>query len=314
MIFHAKATHLARPPKAEVIKKWRWDREQTSAKIGTTAQSASTTFLRRHRLDSHRMIYIDRDIDARINELVSPLRPSRLAIDRKSAKHGAIEFTHQRSRPKQLAIIKDLSGSGKTTLAVQIALQRDRYYGICRAALEPDIDKIGEYLSAIGPDFALQELSIVDKPVVYVTDSLDEAVTLPHKKREVRALIESLKDLNEVASRFDLIGFPILIIFTIRDDFWREWESLFEGREAATFTRRFSYFTPFETERAIKTYSAAYEYEIAGDIGETASKVLSHPFTQLPQFGVNRSLEAAETLGIRPGTPRCGAKSARRLQ
>jgi hypothetical protein len=211
VIFYARSTYMSRAPNVEIIKKWSMDRDTTTKKVGQIGQALSATFLRRHRLPRHSSIYLRREVDKEIADLAASLRPSRLTqTERNDVRPDGSDVRRARARPTQFAIVKDLSGSGKTTLSVELALERERFFGAAKAALETDIDQLPAHLSRIGKDFGIRELQVADKPVVYAIDSLDEAATLPHKKNEIKALFKSVEELNRIASAYGMLAYPLL--------------------------------------------------------------------------------------------------------
>jgi len=279
MVFYGRATFASQVPDLNKVRRWTLDRDAIMKQVGQLSQAHSATFLRRHKLSRHGQVYLGRDIDKDIRDMAASLRPSRLSHDKRQHRRGDTSVEVRRARPDQVALIKDLSGSGKTTLSVELALERDRFFGMSKAALEADIDKLDDLLLRIAKDRGVRALTAVDKPIVYVIDSLDEASTVPQKRKEVRSLFEALRTLNEVAEEFGLIAFPILLVFTVRHDLWREWESYFEGRRAREFVRRFSIFSPIEAKEALDRYSKAYEFQIEGELDSDTSLILSHPFS-----------------------------------
>lgn len=279
MSFHARATFAARLPPAQKILDWCYDRAGILATIGELAQRESATFLRRHKIPEHESVFVPREIDRYLHSLAAALRPSRLAIKRKVRRKGDHRITTVRGAPTQTVVVKDFSGSGKTTLAVQVALQRSEYVGIAKAALEPDIDSVATALAQIGRNNGIRQLVQIDKPIVYCVDSLDEASTTPQKKKEVRALFDLLSHLYGDAISLDMIGFPLLLMFTVREDFWRDWESVFEGRDISYFNKRFSHFTAVEFDQALPAYEKAYKYHLVGQLDEKTQQILSHPFS-----------------------------------
>lgn len=278
MVSFARSTFQARPHSIKEVKEYCHNVDEVIKDIRSTSNSISSTFLRRHKLIRHEDVYVARIIDAEVLNLSRLLRPSSLSIVSKKKSHKKKDYIQHRQCPTQAFLVKDFSGSGKTTLSVQIALEAESFFGIAKAALQSDIDGLPDYLSRIGKDYGLKELSIVNKPIVYVVDSLDEAVGLPNKQREVGSLFRFLDELNSLATSCGYVGFPILIGFTVRDDFWREWESVFEGRKIAVFNKRFSYFSPIELSDAIKFYSMAYHYKLEKGLDAESKRVLSHPF------------------------------------
>lgn len=278
MVFVAKALQVGVPTSFELARDWIYNRDTAIARLTPICQRQSSTFLRRHKLTRHDQVYIPRAIDDAIVDFAKLLRPSHLANLEKKHTHSGTDFTVGRAAPKQLCIIRDLSGSGKTTLAVQLALHREKYFGLAKAALQESIDDLFDQFQLMTNDKTLFDLVATDRPLMYVVDSLDEASNHPSKHREIRGLLKEIDALNEKARSNGYVCYPLGIIFTVREDFWREWESLFEGLPVNTFLKRFSYFTPEQTQRALSQYSSAYGFRLTSGLDKTSLRVLSQPF------------------------------------
>ena len=281
MVFQAKAKYMAIQNNFLDIKGWIYSQEVAIRNIGSMCQKLSSTFLRRHRLVRHDDIYVQRSIDEEILNFSSKLNPSRLSKIIKTHNHGETKFTTKRAVPKQLCIIRDMSGAGKTSLAIQIASERKRYFGVATAALQENVDNLVDEIERLEKLKILNELLSADRPIVYVVDSLDEAINCSNKHREVSSLIRGLRQLNEFAENQGLICYPMAVVFTIREDFWREWESQVEGMYTRVFLKRFSFFTPAQTTQALYKYSKAYGYRLTTALDKNSLNVLSHPFNML---------------------------------
>lgn len=278
MVAHAKANQSAVPPAFSKIQAWVNDQTAAVRAISTLCQRVSSIFLRRHKLARHDQIYLPRHIDRSISEFADLLSPKHLSNLKKKHVHGSAGISVERAPPKQICIVRDLSGAGKTTLAVQIASQREAFFGATRAALQPDVDDIVDALQLVGERTILQQIVAAERPVLYAVDSLDEALAVPGKHREVRALLKSLDQLNGQAREAGLLCYPFGLVFTVREDFWREWESMFEGTSAHTYIKRFSFFSPEETILALKRYCDAYSFHLSSSLDRDSMRVLSHPF------------------------------------
>ena len=86
--------------------------------------------------------------------------------------------------------------------------------------------------------------------------------------------------LNRLAVRKGLVAFPLGLIFTVRENYWRKWESIFEGHKSILLKNRISKFTENELKEALNKYCHAYEYRIAtfNKIVGEARDILSLPF------------------------------------
>ncbi|HEX8396803.1 MAG TPA: hypothetical protein VF644_05220, partial [Pyrinomonadaceae bacterium] len=278
MNLFGRVKFLSKPPEVKKILEWCYDQETTSKKISDFCRKNSAIFLRRHKSPFHKDLYITRDVDNQIESYTKNLKPSVLLKLQDTAEQKSKE------KPKQLCLIRDYSGSGKTTLSIEAAAHIEHYFGTGIAANEQDIDvKLNQFFNSLGDNFGLLELTSSNKPIVFVIDSLDEAnFDLFRKRKEILSILKFIEEeLNKIADRFGLLAFPVLFVFTIREDYWRDWEYLFEGREAYTIRKRISYFTDTELPKALKKYSNCYGYSITNNILEETKSVLSSPINLL---------------------------------
>lgn len=270
MNFFGRIKFLAKPPKLSIIHDWLFEKLSTDNRINDICRKNSSTFLRRYISPLHKSLYIERDIDSQILSYALELKPSNLK--------------KKKEDPKQLCLVRDYSGSGKTTLALNLALGSDSFFGTSITANELDIDtKFINFFSSLGKSFGLQELIATNKSVVFIIDSLDEAhFDINKKKKEIRAIFKFIdEDLNKAAENFSLIEFPVLVLFTIREDYWRNWETDFEGRKKNSIHKRISTFMDHELPTVIKNYSTAYNFKIIAPLNDEAKKVLSIPINLL---------------------------------
>ncbi|WP_162488328.1 hypothetical protein [Azospirillum lipoferum] len=274
LVSEARARSRTVSPPIVEIQKQLANASENEKHARSVLRSASTVFLRRHRSPRHDQLYVERALDREIRDLLTPLTPSKLGTHSRTTQRGV---SHGRARPIQLAIIRDNSGAGKTTLSANLA-ESSTHLGVVKAALEPDIDGIREVLQRLSRDDGLTTLNVINKPMLYVLDSLDEASIYPQKNTELRGLFNALKDLNDLAESRGLICYPILILLTIRHEYWRDWESQLEGRKSRIFTKRFSRFSENELSIAIKKYEDSYKYSIENRNADLLD-ALSHPFT-----------------------------------
>lgn len=158
-------------------------------------------------------------------------------------------------------------------------MSNDNYILFSVSASQDDIDIILENtIEKLGNnDFGLTGLKEINKPIVFVVDSLDEANKNYKKKSEIKSIIDYLYTLNEHSKKHCLYAFPIAIIFTIREDFWREWEELFEGMNIKRMFKTFSEFTEDEFILALNKYENTYHYKIYNKLSNDAIKILSNP-------------------------------------
>jgi hypothetical protein len=287
LVLHAKATHKAAPPKLQEVKRWCSDHKQIGERIQSTTRALSATFLRRHALPKHSQFYVTRSIDKALRDATALLKPSQLERDvrvRKKRKRGptnaggTIEYTAARTPPTQVYVLRDASGAGKTTLSVQIALTASPYYGIARAAAELDIDSTLATLKQLGPSHGLHSLVELDRPIICAIDSLDEATNIPSKRAEVLGLLRYLNELNMEAAAIGLLAYPILLLFTVREDYWIYWQSALEGVRTQYYRNHFSLFGASEFADALEKYSSAYQFVRLNAPNELAAQALSLPF------------------------------------
>jgi hypothetical protein len=282
MVSRARSVNLVSPPDVSEIRHWIYDREAVLHTLHNRCRSKSATFLRRNKLPRHSDIYVERQIDTKIRGFIKELKPSRLASLRKQRNKDGTEFETIRQLPEQMCIIRDASGAGKTTLAVDLVFNPTEFFAIGKAALEPDIDvAIDHILSENGEDYGIHELMAVDRPILVVIDSLDEAIGYPNKHRELLALFRLVNELNMLAQSAQILCFPIGIVLTIREEYWRDWESILEGQRSRVFKNTFTEFSAPELDKAIGKYSIAYNYFPLSKPGTEARRVLSIPFNLL---------------------------------
>lgn len=274
MNLFGRVKFLSKPPKIKKILDWCYDKETINKKISDLCKKNSAIFLRRHKSPFHKDLYITRDIDNQIESYAKNLKPSVISKSKLKLKET----------PKQLCLIRDYSGSGKTTFSIEVSQHLEFYFGTGIAANEPDIDsKLTQFFNSLGDNFGLLELIAANKPVVFVIDSLDEAnFDLTRKKKEVLSILKFMEEeLNKLTEAFDLMVFPALFVFTVREDYWRDWESLFEGRKGNEIKKRISSFTNIELPKALQNYSNCYGYTITNNIPEETKAVLSVPINLL---------------------------------
>lgn len=269
MNLFGRVKFLSKPPMIKIIKNWFYDKESTEKKVFDICKKSSATFLRRHKSPFHESLYVARDIDNLIESYSKDLKPSSLK--------------KTKEQPKQICLLRDYSGSGKTTLSLELINKSLTFYGTGLTANESDIDeKISLFFSSLGQKAGLYELESLNKPIVFVIDSLDEAnYDLHRKKKEILSILKFIDELNKIAESNGFICFPALFVFTIREDYWRDWESLFEGRKRLDVNKRISTFSSNEFLKAIEKYSNSYNYKITNEISSETSKVLSSPINLL---------------------------------
>jgi hypothetical protein len=277
MNFFIRINNHSKPPEIRKIIEWCYDKDVTQKKIFDLCTKNSAIFFRRYKSPFHANLYVTREIDNQIETYAKNLKPSVLEKDKKDKK--------DKENYKQLCIIRDYSGSGKTTLSLEIASNQNIYFGTGVTANEQEIDvKFANFFTRLGDHYGLHEIKTLNKPIVFVIDSLDEAsFDLYKKKKEIKSIFTFIEnELNKTAEEFNLFVFPLLVIYTIREDYWRDWESEFEGRKDKNhINKRISTFTSEEFPRALSKYSQCYAYTMTNNISIEAQQVLSIPINLL---------------------------------
>lgn len=268
MIYHVLLKYISVPPKSKIIEKWHFDTEDIKKKFSGLCLIHSKTMLRRYKSNHHEETYIVRDMEQQLVSYAENLKPSVLSKENENI--------------KQICIIRESSGSGKTTSSIQIALTRDAYFGLGMTANELSIDNnCSLFFESLGSDYGLRELKKLNKPIVFVIDSLDEAIAIPDKKAEIRAILSFIDELKQKAFIHDLHAYPALFCFTVRDDYWRDWESIFEGIPRYNIHKKLSSFTDDEFFSALKKYSNYFGYTIINKLNRDTIDILSKPINLL---------------------------------
>jgi hypothetical protein len=283
LIHHARGRFEPRLPAIPKVQNWLYKMQDAAAVLRTRSIRSSSTFLGRNKIANHEALYVPRRLDKEILDLLKAARPSKLEQTQKSRQRTAssgetTEVTTYRSAPPQICIVRDASGAGKTTLSVQLALSGDRI-AVAVAARDEDSDRLTRFLEEPDEETVFQLLTMVDEPLVLVLDSLDEAIDAEDKKRQVISLVRRIDELNEGAREArGLLAFPIVLVTTIRDEYWEGWVRVFEGRNTVSFVRRLAGFSGDEAELAIERYEAVYRFALERPLTPEVRKLLSLPF------------------------------------
>ena len=265
MNYYGRAKFLALPPKLNIIEKWRFDKNIIIKKLSDVCIKHSSVMLNRYKSPYHDKTYITREIEKQIDSYVKEIKPNTL--------------TKEKENPSQICLLRDFSGSGKTTTSIQISSTNDAFIGVGMTANEQDIDqKCFSFFESLGENYGVGELRALNKPIVYVIDSLDEASGITGKKKEIMSVLDKILDkLNKKANELGLLVYPILFVFTVREDYWRDWESIFEGRKKNVICKRLSCFNEGEFVSALNKYMDCYSYTIINDLSRESIEVLSRP-------------------------------------
>ena len=268
MILNARIKRIASVNNLTKVKKWYFDKENISNHFTSICEKHSSIFIRRFKHEKHEQIFVSRKISKSINAHIENFKPSIL----KRTKNDSLS---------QLVILRDLSGSGKTTTAIDYILNNNISFCFGYSANQIELDVFFEnFISKIEySDFGLRELAALDKPLVFIIDSLDEVKKseLHQKRKEIYALIRRVEELNKIAITQKLIKFPVLLLFTVRDDYWHDWDESFDGREVYDLKNRLTIFTENELKEAIDKYSKAYHFKIDNVLSQESINILSTP-------------------------------------
>jgi Zn-finger protein len=284
LVLYARARFKPDVSSVKTIKKWYYNKEENTERIYNLFINKSSTFLSRFRRNDHDKLYVDRDIDRKIVDFARQLKPSLLKKRYKDYQAALAKNTDAKFKdlPNQFFLLRDASGAGKTFFSIQNTLLKKDFVAIGKAASQNDIDNIGASLLELGNDYGINEIESIDKPVIILIDSLDEAMFMPNKHREVRAIFELVNEkLKSLALKNKMCCFPIGVVYTIREDYWREWESDFEGRKLTSCKKAMSIFNSSELDTAIQNYSTAFNYKITSEITDNIRRVLSIPINLL---------------------------------
>lgn len=264
------------------VKRWFFHVEEIIKRCSDICVKGSGKFLRRFKQDKHEELYVKRALDEKINNYIKNLYPKALLQVKKTRSktknNKNIIFEVNREIPSQIIIIRDVCGAGKTTFAVENSLSYERYISFSKSASEENVDyAVEDIMKQIGNDYGIIELMEINRPVVFVLDSLDEAQGISNKLNEIKSLIRFLDKLNTVSKKYGLYAYPIAVIFTIREDYWREWESLFEGMHVKQFFKSCSEFSDVEFKIALNNYQKTYHYKICNTLNTEDILILSNP-------------------------------------
>jgi len=270
MIPYIRIKYKAKPPKVKIIKDWCFDKTSINKDIRDKAFKGSASYLRRYKHRFHDTIYVERELDNQIHSAINNFKPSTI-------KHKT--DSQHRELPKQIIVIRDVSGAGKTTCSVQLAHSLNGFNSLVITANDSSIDNtIIDFLNSLGQDMGLSSLIEINKPIIYVVDSLDESkVNIHQKRREIISLFRFMETVNKNAEIRGLILFPVIFIFTVREDYWRDWENLFEDNRVQKIRKRLACFNSTELKHAIKNYTKAYNYNIVNNLSSETESVLSQP-------------------------------------
>ncbi|TKG93718.1 hypothetical protein EYV94_15855 [Puteibacter caeruleilacunae] len=270
MLPYIRIKNVGQPPKIKTIKEWCIDKTKINKDITNKAYKATASFLRRHKHRYHDTVYVQRELDKQIHSVINNFKPSTLRIK--------YAIQHQ-DLPKQILVIRDVSGAGKTTCSVQLAHSENGFNSLVVTANDNVIDDtLIQFLDSLGGDKGISTLLEINKPLVYVVDSLDESkINFHQKRKEIISLLRFLDRINQEAQQRKLKLFPLTILFTVRDDYWRDWENLFEDMRVQKVRKQLANFNSKELQIALKNYSKAYNYNINNAISLETKAVLSQP-------------------------------------
>lgn len=268
MILNSKINLVASVRNLNSAKKWYYDKKHINDSLNSMCEKQSSFFLRRLKHNHHEQIYVKRKIEKKLNHQIKLFCPSVL----KKSKNESIE---------QLMLLRDKSGSGKTSLAIEKILANESAFSFGCTAKQIEIDVFFDnFLNQIQyKNYGLKELEAVDKPYLYIVDSLDEVFKKDqHQKRlEIKSLIKKIEELNSKAASENFRKFPLLVLFTLREEFWRDWDESFDGREVIYLKNMISSFSDTELDKALTKYSNVYNYKIENTLSSESKTILSIP-------------------------------------
>lgn len=263
------------------VRKWLEGRVDLDLKLDKLKSDISGSFLRRYAHLRHEDLYVDREIDGHFRNSIELLKPNSLKKKYRERVIDGKKVDVLLDSPKQVILFRDKSGSGKTTFSVNVLKSEGICIPLGKAAREEGADAIADSISRleINSKFALDTLKLLDKPIAYLVDSLDEATTRPSLGSEISGIFSFLEVANTAARELGLRCYPILIIFTVRDEYWRDFERYFEGRqEVKKFVNICSVYSRDEFSRALKNYKKVYSFITPENFEKTAYETLSSPF------------------------------------
>lgn len=251
-------------------KSWIYDGNTINDSFTDNAKKISSTFLRRFKHKFHEQLFVERSIDVQIRSLMAALSPR------------SLKSSGSREGYKQLMVVRDFSGSGKTTMSANLAAYSEHCFCFATTANISQVDEVLDHFLHLNkyPGYGLNELIAVDKPLLFIVDSLDETPLHSHvaKRREIRSLIKKVEELNNEAVKKNLAVFPIAVLFTIREEYWRDWEASFEGRQDVVSLKKIiSHYNKAEFQLALEQYTTAYHYKILNFLTPEAENILSVP-------------------------------------
>ncbi|MBF9255784.1 hypothetical protein I2I11_20970 [Pontibacter sp. 172403-2] len=270
MLPSIRLKYLPKIDSIDNLKKYCFDKTLINKSITNLCKKQSSLFLKRYKHKFHEKLYVRREIDRQIESILLHLRPN------------VLKKNKTKELPKQIILIRDYSGSGKTTLAIQSVMQDYNFFGFGSSAKDVEIDELlDSFIDRLNQNqSALQELITVNKPLLYFVDSLDETVQeqIRNKRKEVISTLKKLDELNSAASIQKLASYPLVLVFTIREEYWRDWDDLFEGRrDVIIIQKRITSYSNEELNVALQNYSAVYNYSIVNEINPSSKAILSSP-------------------------------------
>lgn len=272
---------------------------EASRRVHSICVRESADFLRRERLAAHDSLYVERPVDRRIGMAIEELNPVKLRRTKRTSKRGngrrPGEVT-SRAVPPQAIVLSDGPGSGKTMLAVQLTKARTRWGAVPIAATDLAAERLRNLTASLGPDMGLGSLLQAKIPIVLAVDALERC---DHRhQKHVIDLFKAVSELNERARREGLLAFPLLILFTLRDQVRDRWLTVFEGRNVIEIRGQITRFTREERDLALERYAAAYDYELCGELPAESADKLDLPLhlrilSETHQFGGETDAKSA---------------------
>jgi hypothetical protein len=86
------------------------------------------------------------------------------------------------------------------------------------------------------------------------------------KEEKLKAFFNFIDtDLYKLASDSYLSTFPLLVVFTVREDLFKGWEEAFDGREITHLKKTISKYDTNQFNLAIAKYSKQYHFKITNE-------------------------------------------------
>ena len=308
LLIYSRINYIPTVNSIKEVKDWFFRTEDILKNYNDICIKYSSPFLRRFKMDQHESLYVKRETDNKLESYLMNLYPKALSREKKiktfTSNTNVKIYETDRLTPPQIIIIRDVCGAGKTTFAIENALNETKYISFSKSASEQNIDiELVAFLENLGQDYGLLELYEINRPIIAVIDSLDESQRITNKYPEIKSIISFVSHLNTVSKKYGFYAFPIAIVFTIREEYWRDWEALFEGQNVKHFFKTLSEYNETEFALALKKYQQVYRYNICNKLSKSDISVLSNPlnlyiFSETYKYSGNITISEVFTANV----------------